>query len=222
MPTGHIRGNDCVLLPPVAVSIPSAMVSAFVLAVSATLLGVFAGRKFLLVMACYTALTILYSLVLKVLAIIDVVALSVLYTLRVIAGGVASGTVLSPWTLAFSLFAFLALAFLKRYSECVTGNQSFRRSYEPSDAPLLLAFGTAASMTAAFVLALYVEDTASTKYDRPYLLWVLCPLFVAWMGRMWLSSSRGKMTDDPIIFAAYDRFSRIVLVATLVLLVIAR
>lgn len=69
------------------------------------------GRwDFLAVLGIYYIVTLSYSLVLKRKLIIDVCTLAALYTLRIVAGGEATGTVLSEWLLAFSMFLFLSLA----------------------------------------------------------------------------------------------------------------
>jgi 4-hydroxybenzoate polyprenyltransferase len=67
----------------------------------------------------YLALTLAYSLFVKRILLVDVLLLAALYTLRLLAGGAATGIALTPWLLAFSLFFFLSLAFAKRYAEVV-------------------------------------------------------------------------------------------------------
>ena len=65
----------------------------------------------------YLALTLAYSLYFKEKLVLDVVLLAALYTHRVLAGAVAAHVAVSHWLLGFSLFFFLSLAFVKRYSE---------------------------------------------------------------------------------------------------------
>ena len=72
---------------------------------------------FAITLVFYVALTISYSVFLKRKMLIDVVVLAMLYTVRVIAGGVLIGVEISEWLLAFSLFVFTALALMKRYTE---------------------------------------------------------------------------------------------------------
>src|SRR5690606_2867317 len=79
------------------------------------------GPKFLAVLVGYYVLTLAYSLDLKRRTIVDICALAVLYTMRIIAGGAATGIELSIWLLGFSSFFFFSLAAVKRQAELVDG-----------------------------------------------------------------------------------------------------
>src|SRR5690606_9645280 len=72
---------------------------------------------FALALAAYFAMTLAYSVRLKRQVIVDVLMLAGLYTLRIIAGAAATGVQPSFWLLAFSMFIFLSIATVKRYSE---------------------------------------------------------------------------------------------------------
>ena len=171
-----------------------------------------AGRCVLL----YLAVTVAYSLVLKRRLFLDVVALAVLFTLRVLAGGAAAAVPLSPWFLAFSIFVFLALAVAKRQSEL----QALRaadlsavggRAYRAEDLAVLAALGAASSFAAVLVLTLYVASPGvSERYARPDLLWLACLLLLYWLGRTMLLANRGVVGDDPVVFALRDRTSWLV------------
>lgn len=119
------------------------------------------------------------------------------------------------WILAFCLFIFLSLAFVKRYTELQFARQgpqdgeSNARGYFPADFELLASLGGAAGYIAVLVLALYINDSASgTLYRSPEWMWLACPLLLFWLGRVWLLAHRGQMPDDPIVFALRDRVSR--------------
>ncbi|MCH8142116.1 MAG: UbiA family prenyltransferase [Proteobacteria bacterium] len=73
--------------------------------------------EFQATLAVYYVITLSYSIRLKRAAIIDVLALAVLYTLRIIAGAAAISVAPSFWILAFSMFLFLSLALVKRFTE---------------------------------------------------------------------------------------------------------
>jgi len=173
------------------------------------------------VVLLYSVLTLTYSLYIKKVVLLDVIVLAGLYTLRIMAGAVAVSIWLSPWLLAFSMFLFISLAFVKRYDELVVmrsvdGDHAKARSYEISDAELLASKGTASGYMAALVLALYISsNTAKALYRRPEFMWLLCPLLLYWVGHMWLVAHRGKMIDDPLVFALRDGTSRIVIVLML-------
>lgn len=190
---------------------PALLVSAFALA---TLL----PDRFVGVLTGYYALTLAYTLWLKRVEMLDVVVLAALYTARLIAGGAATGIPLSFWLLAFSMFLFLSLALVKRYTELMimrAGGETAAagRGYHVNDMPLLGALGSAAGFLAVLVLALYVNSTDSQRlYEQPKLLWLLCPLLLYWIGRAWLLTFRGRMHDDPLMFAIRDPVSLSILV----------
>jgi 4-hydroxybenzoate polyprenyltransferase len=163
-------------------------------------------------MAAYFLLTVAYSMSLKRVAILDLVSLALLYTTRIVAGGFALATPVSFWLLAFAMFLFFSLALVKRYAELVlleNGSDPVPgRGYAGHDLEVILAIGSASAMVSALVLALYINgESAKNLYARPEMLWMLCPILLYWISRVWLLAARGKMHDDPIVFALRDRAS---------------
>ena len=75
--------------------------------------------KFMLALAVYYFLTLIYSFKLKRVIMLDTIMLAALYTMRIIAGTVLISVEFSFWLLAFSMFIFLSLALVKRYTELV-------------------------------------------------------------------------------------------------------
>ena len=169
------------------------------------------------VLLCYYVMTLSYSLKLKRIVMIDVVMLAALYTVRIIGGAVAINSELSFWLLAFSMFVFLSLAMLKRYTELASAlangkEMAIGRGYSVADLPLVQSLGAAAGYIGVLVFALYINSPESLElYTNPKLLWLLCPILLYWISRMWIVSHRGDMHDDPIVFAAMDRSSQIVI-----------
>jgi 4-hydroxybenzoate polyprenyltransferase len=190
------------------------------LAVGLLLAGILLGlTNSLQLVAClvgYLALTLLYSSYIKGKPIIDVVVLAMLYTLRVYAGGLVSRAYVSPWLFQFSIFLFLSLAFVKRYSELQRSSvqQSLEargRGYRLEDLSIVGQAGLGSGLLAGLVMALYVNGQDTLKvYPHPEMLWVVCPLFVYWIIRVWLIAHRGNMHEDPILFAFRDHVSYIV------------
>lgn len=177
-------------------------------------------------LAGYLIATLTYTLFLKEKLLVDVFLLAGLYTLRVLAGGSATGITISPWTLAFSMFMFLSLAMLKRYSELMaTSSATFalpRRNYYRSDLSMLGSLGTASGYISVLVLALYIHSPEVTPlYRHPWLLWSICPLVAYWISRMWIFASRAAIPDDPILFALKDRISYLVAVLCAAMLLMA-
>ncbi|MDJ0637213.1 MAG: UbiA family prenyltransferase [Paracoccaceae bacterium] len=197
------------------------------LMLAALILGIATGNiGFLVVLGAYFLATFAYSLWLKRKLIIDVLMLGGLYTIRIVAGGAAGAIDLSPWMLGFSMFVFLALAAVKRQAELMdqveTGRTSSGRAYEVDDLPILRGISLSASQASVLVLALYISSgDVRALYAFPSLLWLICPLLLYWLLRMVMKTHRGQMTDDPIVFAATDRISAIVVLLCLALGIVA-
>ena len=164
-----------------------------------------------LLLLLYVVATSAYSAYLKTKPLADVFTLAGLYTVRLLAGGVATRVSVSVWLLGFSLFVFLSLAFLKRASELVLANAegrrpSSRRAYRATDEGVLQSMGLASAFTSALALSLYLSsDVAREHYLAPSWLWLVVPLVLFAQCRLWLSGARGQMTDDPIVYACKDR-----------------
>jgi 4-hydroxybenzoate polyprenyltransferase len=169
---------------------------------------------FLAALLAYYLSTVAYSLWLKGKVLVDVLVLAGLYTLRILAGAAAVAIAPSFWLLAFSMFLFLSLAMVKRYSELLDlmsagKNTAKGRGYEVTDLATVQSLGAAGGYCAVLVLALYINsDDVRIKYARPEVIWLLCPLLLYWISRMWQRAGRGQMDDDPIVFAIKDRVSR--------------
>lgn len=172
--------------------------------------------EFLALLLLYIALTTAYSTYLKRIAVLDVLLLAGLYTLRVLAGIAASGVRFSTWLLAFSTFLFLSLAFLKRHGEVSTLHPdspagSRRRGYLTGDVEWLRTMGAASGYLSVLVLALYLNsDQVVVLYRKPEVLFLVCPLLLFWTGRMWLLAHRGRIHEDPIVASARDPSSYVV------------
>ena len=198
-----------------AISIPFGIGMAFVLAsLSFGLTLAFLPRLFLAFLLIYTFLTLFYSFDLKRRLIVDALTLAILYTLRIIAGAAAINVTLSQWLLMFSLFFFVSLALLKRAIELdgITDDKRIPgRGYFPSDADIIRSIGPTSGVLAVLVFALYINSPEVTKlYSTPQMLWLLCPLLIYWITRIWFLANRGHVDQDPIVFALMDTRSYVV------------
>lgn len=189
-------------------------------------IGARVGPLFLGLLALYALVTTAYSVRLKQVPVLDVLLLAGLYTLRVLAGIAASQVRFSTWLLAFSMFLFLSLAFLKRHAE-LTGlgpavaEPGNRRGYVWGDREWLGAMGGASGYLSVLVLALYVDsEQVVTLYRTPMILWGICPLLLFWISRMWLLAYRGRIHEDPIVATVRDPVSYLI-GALVVLMVVA-
>ncbi|RYH10991.1 UbiA family prenyltransferase [Tropicimonas sp. IMCC6043] len=179
-----------------------------------TLVSVLLGMPFLIIIAVYFITTTAYSLVLKRRAIIDICTLALLYTLRIIAGGTATGIPLSVWLLAFSIFFFLSLAAVKRQAELVDTIGRDKegisgRGYTASDLSVISMMAIASGYVSVLVMALYVNSiNVMELYSAPAFLWGICLVLLYWISRVVMIAHRGHMHDDPVIFAVRDKISR--------------
>lgn len=171
------------------------------------------NSAFIAWLAFYFVLTCAYSWLLKRLVLVDCLALAMLYTIRIVAGAAAAGLALSFWLLAFSVFLFLSLAFVKRYAELelqvLSGKTKVHgRGYYTADAPLVQTMGVSAGYGAVLVLALYLNSEAVSRlYRTPEVVWGAVPVLLFWISWMWMQAHRGNMHDDPLVFAVKDRVS---------------
>jgi 4-hydroxybenzoate polyprenyltransferase len=206
-----------------ALPLASGLVAAPLLTLAAFALALTLSPLFAAVLAAYYALTLAYSFTLKRIAVLDTVVLAGLYTIRIIAGTAALQIAASFWLLAFSMFLFLSLAMIKRYTELAAllksgDSRSAGRDYAVDDLPLVQSLGGASGYLAVLVLALYINSTASEAlYRHPTVLWLLCPVLLYWISRAWLIAHRGEMHDDPVVFAITDRVSRLLLAVAVVI-----
>jgi 4-hydroxybenzoate polyprenyltransferase len=206
------------------VSIPAGVATSGVLLTTSLLLAVFAiSWRVGAILGLYVVVTSLYTLHLKRVPVADVFTLTGLYILRIWAGSVATTTLLTTWLLAFALFFFLGLAFVKRYVEVIgTRGQLPGREYGPDDAQWMQAIGTSASYMAVVVLALYISAPEVTSlYDRPGVLWLLCPVLLFWLTRLWFRAGRRLHHDDPVVEALRDPLGYVTLAIAFMILLAA-
>ncbi len=182
---------------------------------------------FVAILLVYLVVTCLYSYWLKNTVMGDVLTLGGLYALRVLAGGLAANIEVSQWLMAFCLFLFTSLAFVKRHSELVRlaaeGQSSPNgRAYLVGDLRLIESLGPASGYLAVLVMALYINsDAMKAVYKSSWALWMICPLLMYWISRIWFLSVRGALPEDPVVFAVRDRVSLATIAIAGALLVIA-
>ena len=181
-------------------------------------------------LAIYVVVTMAYSLRLKRMVLVDVIVLSGLYTIRLLAGSAAAGVPISPWLAAFSIFFFLSLAFVKRFSELEAMREGTEapaatavkgRGYRVSDLEQVRSFGTASGCASVVVFSLYIglNTVARELYPHYGRLWLLVPVLLLWLFRLWLLASRGDLHEDPVVYAITDRRSLLLGVLVVVIVV---
>ncbi len=168
--------------------------------------------RFLEWLLLYTVTTLAYSFYLKRRALVDVLVLSGLYTVRILAGSAATEIAVSAWLAAFSIFFFLSLAFVKRFAELELMVKSGRskasgRGYGTDDMEQLRSFGTSSAFASVVILTMYISGLAEVLYRHHARLWLLVPVLLLWLCRVWLLASRGLLHEDPVVYAITDRTS---------------
>jgi 4-hydroxybenzoate polyprenyltransferase/phosphoserine phosphatase len=213
-PRKRLRPFAAGTLSPVA-----GIVASFCCLAAAFALALAVGVGFAAWLAVYLVVTLLYTFLLKRKILVDALALAALYTLRILAGGAAAGMWPGFWLLAFSLFLFLSLAFVKRYSELEVVLRQGRhgahgRDYLISDLPLIEMLGIVSGFSAVLVLALYINgESIERLYPHQNLVWLTVPILLYWISRMWVKAHRGEMHDDPVVFAMTDGLSQLSIAA---------
>lgn len=196
------------------------------LLVASLLVAAQVGSAFFAWLVAYFVVTSLYSIKLKQLVLVDCLTLAMLYTLRIVAGAAAVNMSLSFWLLAFSVFLFLSLAFVKRFAELQVQllhgkHKAHGRGYLTDDAPLVQMLGVAAGFSSVLVLALYLNSEDVLRlYSNPHWVWGNVPVMLFWISWVWLRAHRGDMHDDPLIFAVKDKASLLAGVAFAVFLAV--
>jgi 4-hydroxybenzoate polyprenyltransferase/phosphoserine phosphatase len=197
-----------------------AAISVVMLAAGLAIAGLVSGAL-LATLLCYLVLTSAYTWLLKRYVLIDVLMLSVLYTLRILAGAVAASVSISSWLAAFSLFVFFSLALVKRCSELVSlsragGGMTKGRDYHVSDLPVLWPLGIGAALSAIVVFGLFINaHETQVRYESPQVLWGAAVVMIYWISRLWIKTGRGEMHDDPIIYSLTN-FNSLVCITVIV------
>jgi 4-hydroxybenzoate polyprenyltransferase len=200
-----------------ALSVSTGFMMLPVLLILAAVTASFLPPMFSVVIAAYVALNLSYTFYLKRKLLLDVLALSGAYTLRILAGNAAGPIEMSNWLLAFSMFFFLSLALVKRYieldtvEECESSSKRVMgRGYRHGDLDMISQLGIASGFAAVVVLALFIEGAGkSGLYKQREMIWLICPIVLYIIGRIWVLAKRREMPDDPIMFIIRDWRSHI-------------
>lgn len=187
---------------------------ALVLALAGLVASLYLPTGFITTLVWYLGLTILYSIWLKRVIMLDVIILGGFYVLRIIAGTEAIGAPLSNWLLGFACFTFLGLGLIKRATEIplrsnITEEERVHgRGYLRQDRAILENMSVASGFCSIAILSLYIESLRAAQfYSRPFYLWGLCPIIAFWYGRLLIIAHRGRMTKDPVSFVMSDKTS---------------
>lgn len=150
----------------------AAAVAALALAAVAAVAAWPLGRGFALLLVGYLALSVLYTLVLKRLVILDVMAISLGFVLRVLAGAAAIAVAVSHWLLLCTSFLALFLGFSKRRHELTllqddaASQRSVLAQYTPAFLDQMINVVTASTVVCYALYAVAPETVAKFQTDR--------------------------------------------------------
>jgi len=209
------------------VTISSALIIAGACLMTALGMAWMVSTQFLEILVLYLIITTSYSWILKQYVLIDVIVLSLLYTIRIIAGSIAISVITSTWLLAFSLFFFFSLALVKRCSELVSLDKAgidatSGRDYRVGDLTVLWPLGIGAAICSVVVFGLFIssEETVA-RYASPHILWLIAIGLIYWLSRLWLKTTRGEMHHDPVVYAIKNSTSRTVILLMVAIMIAA-
>jgi len=209
------------------VCVKKGAILAVVILIISAIIAMFVTPLFLALLIFYFMMTTAYSVFLKRIVLVDVLTLAGLYTTRIIAGAAAILVTPSFWLLAFSMFLFISLAMVKRFAELLATQEykqdsTMGRGYRFEDIETLGSHGASAGYLSVLVLALYINSPdVRILYSHPEVIWLLCPLLLYWVSRIWLVARRGRMHDDPVVFALNDKVSRLLAAIAFLIVILA-
>jgi len=135
------------------------------------------GPAFLISAACYLALNLLYSFRLKEVVIVDVLAVSLGFVIRAVAGGVAIGVAVSDWLLICTVLFALFLSLSKRRHELTSlsgaaaGHRAILAEYSPYLLDQMIGVVTASCLM-AYAFYTTAEETRQ-KFQTDRLAWTI-------------------------------------------------
>ena len=166
-----------------ALSVPVAIVEAFVVGLGALWLGAHQSMTVVVVFCIYLVLNIGYTFWLKHLVLVDLFVIAIGFVLRVMAGAAAIGVAPSQWILTCTLFISLLIAACKRRSEVVlqgseAGTRKVLSSYSLKYLDLVIAVvagGTILSYALYTLSPQTVEHlgTADLIYTLPFVIFAI-------------------------------------------------
>ena len=169
--------------------------------------------NFFFLIISYFIISNLYTFLFKKYIYVDLLILSMLYTLRIIAGGVITDISVSIWLLSFSVFFFISLASVKRQIEImnlkkVNEKKISGRGYSLQNENTINKISIFSGCISILVLIFYINSPQILKlYSSPIFLWGMAFMMFFWITRIIYIAKKGKIKDDPIVYAINDKIS---------------
>lgn len=168
------------------------------------------------IVSCYFVLNLLYSIKLKQYAIIDVCIVAMGFVLRILAGGMASGIVLSHWIVLMTFLLTLFLSFAKRRDDVVRMQKTGVAPRKNTHRYNLTFINEAINLTGAITIVCYIMYTVSpevvNRFDTQYLYLTSFFVILGVLRYIQLSVVDNK-SGDPTEVALNDRFTQLTILA---------
>ncbi len=192
--------------------LPLARGACLLLALAALAASLALGRPFALAAFAYLALNVAYSVALKHVVILDVLAIAVGFVLRAVAGALAIAVVFSDWLVVCTLLVALFLALAKRRHELVTladavGHRRILAEYSPYLLDQMVSVVTASCLTAYAFYTLAPDTIEKYRTDRlsltiPFVIYgIFRYLYLVHRREQGGSPSDLLLTDRPLLLA---------------------
>jgi 4-hydroxybenzoate polyprenyltransferase len=196
-----------------ALPVPTARVAAAVLLVVSLGAALLLGTPFALACLAYVVLNLAYSFGLKNVVILDVLAISLGFVLRAVAGALAIDVEFSTWLLVCTILLALFLSLAKRRHELVSleGEASNHRrilaEYSPYLLDQMISVVTASCLMAYAFYTMAPETVAKYQTDRlaltiPFVLYgIFRYLYLVHRREQGGSPTDVLLTDRPLLVA---------------------
>lgn len=207
-----------------SVSIPSGIMIFICLLLGAAVISKNLPYLFQICLSIYAFSTFTYSKYIKKIAVLDIFTLTFLYVFRVISGGVLVEVPVSNWLLTFSVFFFLFLAAVKRWIEIKSFDKSNiqGRGYVSSDQNFVAQLSYFSGLISALIVCLYIDSQqAQNLYSSTPVLWLIPIILLFWIIETLFKVERGKVEDDPVLYALKSKTSYFALVCFGVIIYLA-
>ena len=164
----------------------------------------------------YVALNVLYCVKLKDSAIIDVCIVAFGFVLRILAGGVATGVVLSKWIVLMTFLLALFLSFAKRRDDVLRMDATGVAPRKNTIRYNLTFINQAITITGAVMLVCYIMYTVSPEtiahFHSDYLYLTSVPVLVGLLRYIQIAIV-DKKSGDPTKVVLKDRATQLIILA---------
>lgn len=169
--------------------------------------------KFTIIIAFYFLMNLAYTFKLKHIAIVDVMIISIGFVLRVLAGGYATGILISQWAILLTFVLALVLAIGKRRGELINAQIS-GKTRKALDGYNVQFADIALSISCALAIVCYLMFTLSPEVQQrfhPRVFYTVIFVVFAFLRYLQQTLVYNK-TESPTKIIYKDRYIQVTLV----------